>query len=49
MPAPPTESEPGMVSIVGVLPPLCTGKGDTVLISMVKVTNHTIFEGKWGG
>jgi hypothetical protein len=38
MPALPPESEPVMVSIAGVLPPLCTGKEDIVVVSMAKVT-----------
>ena len=27
-----------MVSIAGVLPPLCTGKGDIVVVTMTQVT-----------
>ena len=43
MPAPPPESEPAMVSIAGVLPPLCTGKGDIVVVTMMKVTPEERF------
>jgi hypothetical protein len=37
MPAESPESEPTMVSIAGVLPPLCTGKENIIIVSMTKV------------
>lgn len=48
MPAPPPESEPAMVSIAGVLLPLCIGKGDIVVSSMMKATSK-LLGGKWSG
>ena len=41
MPAPPPESEPAMVSVAGVLPLLCTGNRDIIVVSMTKVTPKT--------
>ena len=41
MPAPPPESEPAIVSIAGMLPPLCTGKRDIIVVLETKVTRKT--------
>ncbi len=40
MPAPPPESEPAIVSIAGVPPPLCTGNG--FIVVKVKVDGTQI-------